>query len=211
MIDSKEIKYLHPTLQRAANELIKRCKQSGIRIIITSTYRDNEYQNTLYAKGRMTAGKIITNARGGESIHNYALAFDFAPLLSNGQIDWSGKDPQWRKVGEIGAKMGLEWGGNWKGFVDLPHFQFTNGLTIKQLQQGKKVPQDCKMKWEIEELKKDDDEEMIKELTVLYNGSPVVVESSFKNDTNYVKLRDLEKFGFKVSYDEAKKLPALER
>mgnify|MGYP003623833130 CR=1 FL=1 len=43
--------------------------------------------------------------------------------------------------------MGLEWGGAWTGFIDKPHFQWTNGLTLAQLQKGD-YPPDIKMKWE---------------------------------------------------------------
>lgn len=45
---------------------------------------------------------------------------------------------------------------------------------------------------------------------VLFNGIEVEVERVFKDDTNYIKLRDLEKFGLKIGYDADKKLPIVE-
>ena len=51
-------------------------KELGYDMGINSTYRDNEKQNSLYAQGRSAKGQVVTNARGGQSIHNYRLAFD---------------------------------------------------------------------------------------------------------------------------------------
>ena len=39
-----------------------------------------EEQAALYKIGRSVKGKIVTNARPGESYHNYGLAFDWVPL-----------------------------------------------------------------------------------------------------------------------------------
>jgi peptidoglycan L-alanyl-D-glutamate endopeptidase CwlK len=43
------------------------------------------------------------------------------------------------QIGKIGESCGLEWAGNWKTFKEFPHFQYTGGLTIAQLQQGAKI------------------------------------------------------------------------
>lgn len=93
-------------------------------IKIISTYRTFAEQDALYAQGRTTPGNIITNARGGESFHNYKIAFDIYC-----------KD--YNKVGAIGKKIGLEWGGDWETFKDLAHFQLTLGYTIKDFIYGK--------------------------------------------------------------------------
>lgn len=44
---------------------------------------------------------------------------------------------------------------------------------------------------------------------MLFNGKPITVERIFINDTNYIKLRDLEKMGFSVGYDAAQKMPVV--
>ena len=112
---------------------------------ISSTYRDNESQNALYAQGRTTSGNIVTNARGGQSVHNYRLAFDiFLNIKGKEYSDAS----FFKTAGRIWEEMGGEWGGSWKGFVDTPHMQFTGGLSLSDLQKGKVLPADSVMPWE---------------------------------------------------------------
>jgi peptidoglycan L-alanyl-D-glutamate endopeptidase CwlK len=62
----------------------------------------------------------VTNAKGGYSNHNFGIAFDIG-VFENGK--YLGNSPSYRVVGPIGTALGLEWGGNWKTFVDLPHYQ----------------------------------------------------------------------------------------
>ncbi len=216
MILSKDIKDLHPTLQRGAQELIKRMAALGYPVGISATYRDNEYQNTLYAQGRTKPGSIVTNAQGGESIHNYRLAFDiFKNIAGQAFTDMAFFDT----AGKLWQDMGGEWGGAWKGFADRPHMQFTNGLSLTQLQKGAVMP-DVPMPWEREQAKvtpppansagsEKSADGLIKTLNVLYNGGTISVQAILMNDTNYVKLRDLEKFGFTIGYDDNKKMPIL--
>jgi len=134
-----DLKNLHPVLQDKANQFIKACASKGITVGITQGFRSIEYQNGLYAQGRTTAGKIVTNCKGGYSPHNYGLAFDFC-LYTNGKVDWDSRNKQWAQAGAIGESLGLEWGGRWTSFVDLPHLQFMFGLTIAQLLKGKRAP-----------------------------------------------------------------------
>lgn len=47
------------------------------------------------------------------------------PTLSNILLGW-------RRAGEVGKSVGLEWGGDWKGFKDPLHFQCTGGLTLAE-------------------------------------------------------------------------------
>ena len=83
----------------------------------------------LYNQGRTTSGDIVTNAQAGESYHNYGLAVDVV-TDHNGTPDWSEHDARIR--GPIGQSLGLEWGGSWSGFKDLPHFQLTTGLSASR-------------------------------------------------------------------------------
>lgn len=126
----QKIDQLKPKVKQLAEQLIASCKEEGITIKITNAYRSSAEQNALYAQGRTKKGKIVTNAKGGQSFHNYGVAFDFVPIIK-GKAAW--KDEElFRKVGKIGESLGLEWGGSWKGFLDLPHFQCTLGYTIAQ-------------------------------------------------------------------------------
>lgn len=138
MINSRNIESLLPIVAEKARSMLLACAADGLDIIVTSCYRDNESQAMLYAQGRTTPGKIVTNARPGESWHNHRCAFDVVPIR-NGKPVWgtAGADLElWMRVGEIGESVGLEWAGRWKRFREFPHFQYTGGLTIAQLQAG---------------------------------------------------------------------------
>jgi len=137
MIASRKISDLHPKVATLCNLFVEHCDEAGIDVLITSTYRDNESQNALYAQGRTTEGHKVTNAKGGESFHNYRLAFDFVPML-NGKCAWS-DTALFKRCGKIAEECGLEWGGNWGKFKDMPHCQYTNGLTISDLKAGKMI------------------------------------------------------------------------
>jgi peptidoglycan L-alanyl-D-glutamate endopeptidase CwlK len=136
MVDSRAIDQLNPVVQKMCNAFIAKCKDSGITITITSTYRDNEAQAKLYSQGR-PLGKKVTDAKPGQSIHNYRLAFDFAPIYDN-KAQYN-DDLLFLLCGKLGVSCGLEWGGDWKSFKDRPHLQYTNGLTWQDLQAGKTI------------------------------------------------------------------------
>jgi len=139
MINSRQIEDLLPKVQTMAITFIERCKQEGIELLITSTYRDKESQAALFAQGRTAPGKIVTNARAGQSFHNYRVAFDIVPLR-NGKPVWNTANDDavlWKRIGAIGKECGLEWAGEWRTFKEFPHFQFTGGLTLADFQAGK--------------------------------------------------------------------------
>jgi len=138
---------LHPTVKQAAEKLLEECKRRNINVVITEGYRSFERQAELYARGRTTPGNIVTNARPGESYHNYGLAIDYALKDKNGKVYWN-VDKDWLSVAEIGKSLGFSWGGDWKGFKDYPHLEMTFGLTIKDLLAGKRPKEEFKMKRE---------------------------------------------------------------
>ena len=87
-------------------------------------------QDDLYAKGRTKPGAIVTQARGGESNHNYGLAVDLCPFTSD-KPDWNAPMAVWAAIGAAAASHGLEWGGQWKKFLDKPHVQLPV-MTVKE-------------------------------------------------------------------------------
>lgn len=149
MINSRKIEDLHPRVAEMARELERRVEaELGVDLVFTSTYRDDESQNSLYAIGRTVKGSgatakkpmgnKVTNAKAGQSFHNYRVAFDVVPVR-HGKPVWgtSGADGElWRSIGRIGKEVGLEWAGDWKTFKEFPHFQYTGGLTLAQFQSG---------------------------------------------------------------------------
>ena len=97
---------------------IGQCTHHNIKVKVLSTKRSFEVQNELYTQGRTKKGAIVTNAKGGESAHNYGLAFDVAVLV-DGQINWDKK--HYQKMGEICTSLGLVWGGSFGDYGHIEH------------------------------------------------------------------------------------------
>jgi peptidoglycan L-alanyl-D-glutamate endopeptidase CwlK len=143
MITSRSLEDLLPQVRVRAEAFLAKAKLGGIDLLVTCTYRDEAAQEALYAQGRTKKGLIVTNARGGQSYHNYRCALDVWPLR-NGKIVWSttGHDASlWETIGQMGEDSGLDWAGRWKGRLrEMAHFQYTGGLTWQQLASGAKIP-----------------------------------------------------------------------
>ncbi|WP_281991554.1 M15 family metallopeptidase [Aquimarina aggregata] len=95
IITDRRINTLHPQIRAKVKEFIVRAeKELGIRLRVTSAFRSWKEQTRLYNKGRTSPGKRVTNAKAGESYHNYGLAFDVVEICS-GQPIWN--NPNWKK------------------------------------------------------------------------------------------------------------------
>lgn len=144
MINSRSLDDLHPAARRRAAAFIEAARRAGIDLLVTSTYRDHASQAALYAQGRTAPGAKVTNAKPGQSWHNWRCALDVVPVVA-GKAQWgtTGDGAKlWARVGELGEAAGLEWAGRWKSFRELAHFQFTGGLTLADLQAGKTIRED---------------------------------------------------------------------
>lgn len=143
MINSRSIDELLLPVAERARKFLDLCEAEGIDLLITSTYRDHEAQDRLFAQGRTLPGQIVTWARGGDSWHNWRRAFDVVPMRA-GKPVWGtrGHDRQlWLRVGELGQSVGLEWGGSWPRHPDFPHFQDRTGKTLLQLKKEREAQQ----------------------------------------------------------------------
>jgi peptidoglycan L-alanyl-D-glutamate endopeptidase CwlK len=104
------------------------CRQSlaaisipGKEVRIISGTRTYPEQAALYRQGRNgNPGPRVTNARAGQSWHNFGLAWDIG-IFRGG--DYLTGGPEYDAAGPKGLVPGVEWGGNWRTFVDKPHFQ----------------------------------------------------------------------------------------
>ncbi|MES2685727.1 MAG: M15 family metallopeptidase [Pseudomonadota bacterium] len=160
MKNSRNLDDLLPNVKLRVQSMLARCAadpwfvENGITVLVTSTLRDNESQTALYAQGRTTPGKVVTNAKAGYSWHNFACAVDVVPLR-NGIAVWGTKgdgiddNPAddktddmevWQRIARHGKQAGLEWAGDWESFKEYAHFQYTGGLSMSELRAGK-VPQ----------------------------------------------------------------------
>lgn len=134
MINSRDIAELEPVTQGKCKQFLKKCAEAGIDVIITSTFRDFESQDALYAKGRTAPGPRVTNAQAGESFHNYRVAFDFVPVV-DGKAMWN-DNKAFETCGKIAEACGLEWAGRWKTFKEMAHCQYLGGKTLKDFQKA---------------------------------------------------------------------------
>ena len=125
----KKLQYLHPNLQKFFRELIK---ISPYDFSITQGVRTAEEQNKLYQQGRTTPGKLVTNCDGYKLKSNHQTksdglghAGDIAVLINN-KITWEEK--YYKEVAMsariLMQKYNVEWGGDWRNFKDLPHFEY---------------------------------------------------------------------------------------
>lgn len=135
---SRKLEDLNPPTRLRAEKFKAACAAEGIDVLIYCTHRDEKEQNELYAQGRTKPGKIVTNARGGESWHNWRAAFDFVPLVG-GKPAWN-DSKLYARCGKIGEECGLEWAGRWSGKLkETAHMQYRGGLTLAQVQSGMEI------------------------------------------------------------------------
>ena len=130
------IKQAHPIIRKELEALYIECNNllpKGVRLRFSSVFRSVTEQNALFNQRPK-----VTNARGGQSIHQYGLAFDVVILLDkdlNGTfeaIDWDINSKYFKRVVAFFKSKGYSHGGDWK-WKDFPHFEKPFGLTWQQL------------------------------------------------------------------------------
>jgi peptidoglycan L-alanyl-D-glutamate endopeptidase CwlK len=142
-ITLQRINLLHPALREEAREIYTEiCEALKGRAICRFAYTLRTYaeQDALFLQKPK-----VTNAKGGQSYHNFGLAIDIVLLVDkdkNGTFEsasWEtnvGFDgdgvADWMEVVKIFKLNGWAWGGDWK-FIDKPHFEKTFGLSVKHL------------------------------------------------------------------------------
>ncbi|HEY5825304.1 MAG TPA: M15 family metallopeptidase [Cyclobacteriaceae bacterium] len=124
-----ELNSLHPYFRDQIIELIRQCKAKGIELAVVEAYRTPSKQNEY-----RSMGKKYTRSSGGFSKHQYGLAIDVVPIVDS-VAEWHNV-ALWKKVGTVGERLGLRWGGRWRHPYDPGHFEWTNGLSGYQLAQG---------------------------------------------------------------------------
>lgn len=148
-ITGQRIALLHPARRHEVEQILTFAEAKfpqNMAIRIVQGLRTFSEQDALYAQGRTKPGPIVTKAKGGQSLHNYGIAIDFAILHdkdNNGsyeELSWDtvtdfDKDGlvDWQEVVTSFEQAGWEWGGKWRTFRDLPHCQKTGGYTWQKL------------------------------------------------------------------------------
>lgn len=145
MTISRDKNLLFPEFRTRLDEFERLLAIEHLPFYLFMGLRSFKEQNDLYSQGRTKPGNIVTNARGGDSFHNYGLGADY---VLDGQIEkpgiqWSWETKadlnadgrnDWMQMGELAERCGLKWGGRWKKFPDLPHVEFS-GFTIQELKE----------------------------------------------------------------------------
>ena len=128
---------LHPAMQKAMRGFLGVakviCAKVGCDVKIISGTRNYMEQDALFARGRTTPGKKVTNAAAGHSNHNFGIAADIGIFRGK---EYCGEHPLYHELGTLGKSLGMEWGGDWK-FVDEPHYQlrpaWAKGMTERDM------------------------------------------------------------------------------
>ena len=123
MINSRSLKDLRPDVRANAELLLQECERQGLRVLVTQTLRDDEYQAKLYAQGRTLPGQIVTNSKV-TTFHGAGLAFDICQAIKGHEYS---DLAFFRNVAILAKHMGFSWGGDWRSFPDRPHFQWDAG------------------------------------------------------------------------------------
>lgn len=132
-MSSRNLDDLRPEVRPQVDAFLADCEAAGIDLLVTCTRRSGDDQDALWAQGRTKPGHIVTNAKAGQSAHNYGLAIDIVPMV-NGKPDWNGTDPIWDQIGELGVAAGLTWlGSPHSSFPEKPHFEATDWRAIAGL------------------------------------------------------------------------------
>lgn len=124
-----DLRALHPYFRDKITKLIAECKKQGIELAVVESYRTHAKQNEY-----KVMGKKYTSSGAGRSKHQYGLAVDIVPIVDSVAM-WDNKQ-LWLKVGVVGEKLGLRWGGRWRKPYDPGHFEWTGGLTSVHLAHG---------------------------------------------------------------------------
>lgn len=132
MISSKNIADLNASIKNSFINFINDTVKAGYKHTVVSTLRDNEMQDYLYAQGRTRPGNIITNAKAGESYHNYGYAADIIFSKDGKPVT------NFTELKALGTKNGLTWGGTFKSIYDSPHWQKTSSDVQKKIEIEKK-------------------------------------------------------------------------
>ncbi len=132
-----------------AERLMEQIEREGLPFRVFETRRTMTRTQTLYMQGRAyqagvlkKVGPTVSNARPGESPHNFGLAMDLVLVTDPEHTWWDGhahelpKGPwdlgdshrpiiklAWDRLGRCARACDLVWGGDWTSFKDWPHVE----------------------------------------------------------------------------------------
>jgi peptidoglycan L-alanyl-D-glutamate endopeptidase CwlK len=124
----ERIAKLHPKVREEIIKIIYECNKllnGRSQVRISQGLRTFSEQDALYKQRPK-----VTNAKGGQSIHNYGFAVDIVLIIDGKTASWDVKKDwdndgvaDWDECVKVFAKHGWTWGGSWSTFKDMPHFE----------------------------------------------------------------------------------------
>lgn len=127
------IQTLLPKAQIAARRFMQLASHAPFTVKLISGTRTYAEQNALFNKRPK-----VTNARGGQSNHNFGIAWDVG-IFVNGNY-YTGKNKKEENAYVELSKLILPtmdklltWGGNWKSLKDRPHYEMTTNKSISEV------------------------------------------------------------------------------
>ena len=132
-VTQDRISKLHPSVRDEVTKIIEEINTKFLtgraKVRIAQGLRTFAEQDALYAQGRTKTGKKVTNAKGGQSVHNFGFAVDIVLIIDGKEASWGTKKEwdgdkvaDWDECVKVFTKYGWSWGGNWTSFKDMPHF-----------------------------------------------------------------------------------------
>ena len=106
-------------------EFLARCTEAGIAVMIVNVLRTEAEQAENIKKG-VSWTKNSNHLPKPPEMKSEAIdicPYEMWSLYGPDKLEWNSDDPVWQKLGEIGKKIGLGWGGDWKQ-KDMGHFEF---------------------------------------------------------------------------------------
>lgn len=136
---TKDLDKLYPPFLERFLDVLAACEAKGVHYHANLAFRTYAQQNALYAQGRTKPGPKVTNARGGESPHQFGLACD---VIRDADLNSVGLQPAWdakgyellfREAQAVGLTTGFFWNDAGHIQVARPDSSSSDGAWFKSL------------------------------------------------------------------------------
>jgi hypothetical protein len=127
--NAKAVMTLHHEFQPIVSHWLMMMEAEARYPLITDARRTFAEQEKLYAQGRTSDDPRVTNARAGQSFHNYGLAIDYVDLGVN--VRFEAEDyahTNYSRGAELARSLGMIDGFSWV-HADRPHIEWHPGMT----------------------------------------------------------------------------------
>lgn len=127
-MSSRALDDLSPRFLPLAIQLLARLVEHNIPVVIVNTRRTLAEQ-----EANIKAGVSWTS----NSKHLTGDAIDIAPYsiyqeVGPDKLQWNAEDPIWYRIGTIGERIGLVWGGRWRQ-RDMGHFELPTSSATRRV------------------------------------------------------------------------------